>query len=189
MKKVIVDIGTGDGRFIYSNAKTNPENFYIGIDPALKQAEKYIRKANRERLNNLEFLPASIENLPAELSEHADEVYVNFPWGSLLAGIAKGEKGIAESLSRILKSGGTLFVTFGYSEDAEPGETERLEIPNLSESQLQQEVIPVFESAGLKLNKTQSLGKKEIFEMESSWAKKLTFGRERQIFRLEFTKT
>ncbi len=30
---VVVDIGTGNGRFVYKNAKKNPTSFYIGIDP------------------------------------------------------------------------------------------------------------------------------------------------------------
>ena len=32
---VVVDIGTGNGRFVYKNAK-NPTSFYIGIDLSLK---------------------------------------------------------------------------------------------------------------------------------------------------------
>ena len=30
---VIIDIGTGDGRFVYQSARRNPNKFYIGIDP------------------------------------------------------------------------------------------------------------------------------------------------------------
>ena len=29
---VIVDIGTGDGRFVYQSARENPAKFYVGID-------------------------------------------------------------------------------------------------------------------------------------------------------------
>jgi len=188
MGKVIVDIGTGDGRFVYAGAKTHPENLYIGIDPILKQAEKYKSKANKERLKNLKFIRASVENLPDEVSGVADKVFVNFPWGSLLAGVAKGEKNLAKNISGVLKKGGRLYITFGYSSTSEPGETKRLELSNLSEDELHDEIIPAFKKAKLKLNKVVTLGKSEIFEMESSWAKKLTFGRERKIYRLEFTK-
>ena len=113
MGKVIVDIGTGDGRFVYAGAKTHPENLYIGIDPILKQAEKYKSKANKERLKNLKFIRASVENLPDEVSGVADKVFVNFPWGSLLAGVAKGEKNLAKNISGVLKKGGRLYITFG----------------------------------------------------------------------------
>lgn len=47
-----MDIGTGDGRFVYQMCQKNPEKFYIGIDPAQeplqKISEKIYRKKNME---------------------------------------------------------------------------------------------------------------------------------------------
>jgi len=36
---VIIDIGTGDGRFVYQSARRNPNKFYIGIDPVRDKSE------------------------------------------------------------------------------------------------------------------------------------------------------
>jgi 16S rRNA (adenine(1408)-N(1))-methyltransferase len=44
---VIVDIGTGDGRFVYQCARENPARFYIGIDANAKPLEKVSMRATR----------------------------------------------------------------------------------------------------------------------------------------------
>ena len=35
--KVVIDLGTGDGRFVYGSAKQNRRTFFIGIDLLQKQ--------------------------------------------------------------------------------------------------------------------------------------------------------
>ena len=45
---VIIDIGTGDGRFVYQSARENPNKFYIGIDANAKPLEKISMKATRK---------------------------------------------------------------------------------------------------------------------------------------------
>ena len=92
---VIVDIGTGDGRFVYQGAKENPGRFYIGIDPNAKPLEKVSMKATRKPAKggarNVLFVQASVEDLPNELNNVADEIHIHFPWGSLLRSVATGE--------------------------------------------------------------------------------------------------
>ena len=68
---VIIDIGTGDGRFVYQSARQNPTKFYIGIDPNTrpleKISEKIYRKPAKGGAGNVLFIQAAIEDLPAEL--------------------------------------------------------------------------------------------------------------------------
>lgn len=45
---VIVDIGTGDGRYVYRSARADPGRFYIGIDPQRKPLEKVSEKIYRK---------------------------------------------------------------------------------------------------------------------------------------------
>ena len=87
--KTALDIGTGDGRFIYEKAIKNPKNLYIGIDPAENQLKIYSKKANRKKLQNAIFAIGSIENLPPELLSSIDELYINLPWGTLLEKMVK----------------------------------------------------------------------------------------------------
>ena len=83
----MIDIGTGDGLFVYECARANPNKFYIGIDPNPRPLEKVSKKIHRNPakggLPNVLFLQAAIEDLPSELDEVADELHIHFPWGSL----------------------------------------------------------------------------------------------------------
>jgi len=72
---VVVDIGTGDGRFVYNSARANPSKFYIGIDANAKPLEKISMKATRKiakgGLPNVLFIQAAVR--------HALRSIVSFP--------------------------------------------------------------------------------------------------------------
>lgn len=186
--KVEIDIGTGDGRYIHKNASKNEGTFYIGLDPSEPQLKIYSKKSVREKLQNILYVVGSIEMLPEELLGIADSVVINFPWGSLLGGIAKADELIVSNISKMLKEEGTLRITFGYSEDAEPSETERLSLDDMNLETIERNVVRAFEEAGMELKFIEQLEKEEIFEIESSWAKRLKFGQEREIYQLLFVK-
>ena len=67
--RVIIDIGTGDGRFVYSLAQAHPEWFCIGLDPARENLARYSsklsRKLRRRRLSNVLCVIASAEEFLA----------------------------------------------------------------------------------------------------------------------------
>ena len=69
-KGVVVDIGTGDGRFVYQCAHLNPHRFYIGIDtnprPQERISRKIYRKPAKGGLPNTLFLQAAVEAIPPE---------------------------------------------------------------------------------------------------------------------------
>ena len=44
---VVIDIGTGDGLFVYECARANPNKFYIGIDANPRPLEKVSEKIHR----------------------------------------------------------------------------------------------------------------------------------------------
>jgi 16S rRNA (adenine(1408)-N(1))-methyltransferase len=45
---IIVDIGTGDGRFVYNAARQNPNKFFIGIDANTAGLKEFSTKATRK---------------------------------------------------------------------------------------------------------------------------------------------
>src|SRR5688572_11197679 len=104
-KGVVIDLGTGDGRFVYRAARRDPGTFYIGIDAdagALEKiSEKIHRKPARGGAPNALFVQAAVESLPAELDGVADEVHVHFPWGSLLRAVATGDPAALRGLRRL----------------------------------------------------------------------------------------
>lgn len=187
--KVIVDLGTGDGRFVFRQASENPNNFYIGIDPSEKQLETYSKEVNKKRLTNVIFVLGSLEIFPKEIINIADCMYINLPWGSLLEGIVNPTKQSVETISNVLKSKGTLEITLGYHDEAEPTETARLSLPKLDEDLIKETIYPMFGAFGkLDIENYKQLNKENLKDMDTTWAKKLTFGNDRPIYRLVFSK-
>ncbi len=92
----MIDLGTGDGRFVYQSARRNPHKFYIGIDAEARALEKISEKIHRKPqkggLRNVMFVQAAVEDLPSELDGVADELHIHFPWGSLLGAVASGDQ-------------------------------------------------------------------------------------------------
>ncbi|MBL8014560.1 MAG: hypothetical protein JNK26_00005, partial [Candidatus Doudnabacteria bacterium] len=86
--KCVIDMGTGDGRYVYDMAKDDPQTLYVGVDADKQQMQDLSHKANRKPakggLDNVLFLWAPAEQAPQELVGCADELIINFPWGSLL---------------------------------------------------------------------------------------------------------
>ena len=133
---VVIDIGTGDGRFVSVAARKNPAKFFIGIDPNVKPLEKpsmkTTRKPGKGGLSNALFVQAPIEELPEELDGIADEIHIHFPWGSLLRAVGLGQKDVLDSLRRICASECLVEIVIGIDEERDRSEIERLELPKLS---------------------------------------------------------
>ncbi len=182
-KKVVLDIGTGDGRYVYKNAIENPNTFYIGVDPNAKQLEIYSKTALRKKLANVLFVVGSIEIMPQELESFANKITVNLPWGSLLKEIVKPNPSI---LKKYLKQDGELEILLGYDRNLEPSETARLEIPELDDELLANTIVPAFQNDGFSLVEKSEISRTSLKKVNTTWGNKLTFGKERKIFRLKF---
>ncbi|HLB51538.1 hypothetical protein A3F07_01385 [candidate division WWE3 bacterium RIFCSPHIGHO2_12_FULL_38_15] len=187
-RKVEIDLGTGDGRYVYKNANENIETLFIGVEPIQKQVENYSRKSQKEKLSNAMFVLGSIEYFPEELIGTADKLTVILPWGSLLQSITNPNYEKTPLISTILKSGGICEIVLGYSQEHEPTETERLDLQNLSEEYLKSAVIPIFEKNKLHLTEIKSLNKNDLKLIETTWSKKLSYGKDRPLYLLKFKK-
>lgn len=187
---VVVDIGTGDGRFVYRSAQANPNKFYIGIDANAAPLEKISMKATRKPakggLPNVLFIQAAIENLPEELNDTADEIHIHFPWGSLLKSVAVGDENIIASLRRIAAPECVLEIIIGIDETRDRTEIERLALPKLSAEYLQNDLIPKYERAGFEILQSGTLDPSEWSRLETSWARKLQSNDNRRCLYLVF---
>ncbi len=185
-----MDIGTGDGRFVYRLAQSNPRKFYIGIDANAAPLEKISMKATRNPskggLANVLFVQAAIEDLPAELNAAADEIHIHFPWGSLLRAVALGEKDALCSLHRIAAPECLLEIVIGIDEERDRTEIERLAIPKISPEYLQKTLLPKYEAAGFETLGSGVLSPSEWSRLETSWARKLQSGANRKVVYLVF---
>lgn len=174
---VVVDIGTGDGRFVYRLAAENPNKFYIGVDANAAPLEKISMKATRKPakggLANVLFIQAAIENLPEELTKTADEIHIHFPWGSLLQAVALGDENALRSLRRIAAPECILEIIIGVDEQRDRTEIERLGLPRFSADYLQKTLIPKYEAAGFEPVESGRLNPSEWSRLETSWARRL----------------
>ena len=182
---VIVDIGTGDGRFVYQRARENPAKFYIGIDANAKPLEKISMKATRQPAKggaaNVLFVQAAIENLPDELGDTADEIHVHFPWGSLLRAIATGEDEVVRSLHRISAPGCLLEVVIGVDPKRDHAEVERLGLPSISVEYLGNVLGPKYERVGFRFRESGLVAAEDWPHLKSSWARRLQGNDQRRV--------
>jgi 16S rRNA (adenine(1408)-N(1))-methyltransferase len=174
---VVIDIGTGDGLFVYECARANPNKFYIGIDanarPLEKVSEKIHRNPGKGGLPNVLFLQAAIEDLPSELDEVADEVHIHFPWGSLLRVVAAGDETGLHNLRRICAPEGVLEIIMGLDPERDRSETERLGLKLLSTDYVDQELNSRYRAAGFEILERGVLPQSERATLQTSWAKRL----------------
>jgi 16S rRNA (adenine(1408)-N(1))-methyltransferase len=185
---VVIDIGTGDGRFVSASARANPNKFYIGIDANVKPLEKISMKVTRKKsgLPNALFVQAAVEDLPEELNETADEIHIHFPWGSLLRAVVTGDEEILKNLRRVCAPECLLEIVIGIDEERDRSEIERLALPELSPEYLEKVLIPRYNSAGFDVLESRVLNPVEWSRLETSWARKLQSGSNRKVTYLIF---
>jgi len=182
---VIIDIGTGDGRFVYQSARRNPNKFYIGIDPNVRPLEKISEKIHRKPSKggspNVMFIQAAVENLPPELDAVADEVHVHFPWGSLLRAVVVGDVALLQNLRRICAADALLEVVIGIDPVRDKSEHERLGLQPLTLEIVDAVLVPNYAAAGFEIIERGVIAASEWPEFETSWAKRLQGNEQRPL--------
>ena len=182
---IVIDIGTGDGRFVSAAARIHPNKFFIGIDANVKPLEKPSMKATRNTkkggLPNVMFVQAAIEFLPDEFDGVADEIHIHFPWGSLLRGVCTGESNIVNSLRQIAAPGCLLEIVMGYDPERDKTELLRLDIPDLTLSYFKNSLSSRYNAAGFETVEIRQLSHSEWSILETSWARKLSSGSDRLV--------
>jgi 16S rRNA (adenine(1408)-N(1))-methyltransferase len=176
-KGIVIDIGTGDGLFVYQCARRNPEKFYIGVDantrPLEKVSEKVHRKPAKGGLPNVLFIQAAVEDLPPELDGIADEVHIHFPWGSLLRAVASGDHEALQNVRRICSSGALLEVVIGLDPERDRSEIERLGLQPITIEHIDSALAPKYGSAGFEILERGTITASEWPEFKTSWSKRL----------------
>jgi 16S rRNA (adenine(1408)-N(1))-methyltransferase len=182
---VIIDIGTGDGRFVYQSARQNPNKFYLGIDPNAQPLEKISEKIHRKPAKggapNVLFIQAAVADLPSELNGVADEVHVHFPWGSLLRAVATGEITVLQNLRRICAPGALLEIVIGLDPARDQTEIERLSLTPLSVEFIDHQLAPKYRAAGFETIERGIITASEWPRINTSWAMRLQGNEQRNI--------
>ena len=173
----MIDIGTGDGLFVYQCARRNPKKFYIGVDanarPLEKVSEKIHRKPAKGGLANVLFIQAAVEDLPTELDGIADEVHIHFPWGSLLRAVAAGERETLHNVRRVCAPEALLEVVIGIDPERDHSEIERLGLRPVTIERIDSVLAPQYRSAGFEIFERGEILPSEWTAFQTSWAKRL----------------
>ena len=182
---VIVDLGTGDGSFVYQSARRHPDRFYIGVDAQSSALEKISEKIHRKPakggLPNVLFIQAAVEALPPELDGVADEIHAHFPWGSLLRAMATGDAVVLRNLRRVCAPDAWLEVVIALDPERDRAEIERLGLSPLSLEFLETTLIPRYRAAGFEVVEYGSVPPSEWPQLHTSWAQRLRGGAARPL--------
>src|SRR5574341_96339 len=185
---VIIDLGTGDGRWVYRLARARPDVMCIGIDANARRmreiSHRAARKPARGGLLNVRFVAAPAESLPAGLREMADETWVSYPWGSLLRAVAAPDPAILRGIGEILKPRGVLRVALNESVLEQPGVLGRLGLPSRPLANVINALRAGYREAGLNVTTWRC----DAMTMRSSWAGRLGQGAGVRTLRVEAMK-
>lgn len=182
-----LDIGTGDGKMLYRKASKNPEYYFMGVEPAETQLKETVRKLNREKIDNICFIISSFENL--ELNVQFNEITINLPWGTLLRDSVNANEIFMNKLSHISSEGTSLTILLGYQDELEPTETKRLNLElELTERYILDKMIPAYKNFGWNILDYKKILPEELKSFDTTWSKKLSHRKERDIFHLKFVR-
>jgi len=163
--EVELDLGAGDGRYVRSMALAYPERFMIGVDACREN----LREMSRRAPPNALYLIANALALPSELDGLASRLAINFPWGSLLAGLLDLGSGLPRRLTALVREGAVVELRLNAGALAEAGyaldEGGRL-------------VRRALSTAGFAVSPAEPLGPAELRALPTTWAHRLAFGRD-----------
>jgi 16S rRNA (adenine(1408)-N(1))-methyltransferase len=186
VRPVVVDVGSGDGRWPYENARKDRDSFYIGLDPDAAAMAEYAyraaRKPSRGGVDNVMFVVASLEQLPVELAGSAGRVRVNYPWAGLLRGILLPQQEALAGLTSLMARDAVLELVLTYDADHDSAALEGAALPSLSEAYVESALAPAYGSAGLTFDEVRRLSLDEALAIPSTWGRRLLHGRARDVF-------
>jgi len=147
----------------------------------IKLSEKIHRKPAQGGVANALFVHAAAEALPSELNGVAGEVYVHFPWGSLLRAVVAGDEAVLRNLRRICAPQARLKIFMSLDSARDRSEIERLGLPQISPVFLHTVLRPRYEQAGFEILAAERLSDAAGTELRTSWAKRLRENKQRSL--------
>lgn len=172
--QVLIDIGTGDGRFVCQVARHDQRCLAIGVDACREN----LRASSRSAPANALFVIANARTLPAELYGSATQITINFPWGSLLTGLLRSDPALLSSLRMIARPGALLEVRLNSSALAEAG-------VSLEHGGVQ--VRQSLRAAGWAVRTLVTLDAMGLRACPTTWAKRLAYGHDPRALYLRAT--
>ena len=161
----LLDIGTGDGRYVRHRARAQAAWLCVGLDACCDT----MRDAARQASPNALYVVANAHSLPHELRGRATHITVNFPWGSLLTGLLDGAPVLLDGMRASARPGATLDVRLNGGALAEAGWT-----LDTGGAQL----VRMLRASGFVVRAHTALDAAALRACPTTWAKRLAYGRD-----------
>lgn len=163
--EVLLDIGTGDGRFVCHHAARQPHCLVVGIDACRENMLRASRRAPRNTL----FVVANAYSLPHELAQSASHLTINFPWGDLLSGLISGAPALLAGIRNLAGPGTILELCLNGDAFGEHG---------LTIEHGMQYLYASLEQCGFHGESTLLLDAQALRQYPTTWAHRLAAGRD-----------
>jgi len=135
---------------------------------------------------NLLCIAESAEILAAELAGVANRLSVILPWGGLLRGIALPDSAFLNHLRLLCATDATVEFVFSYDERRDVGQQGRLGFAPIKESDVCL-LADSYKRAGFRVTSIETISQTDLRSYETTWAKRLSFVRPREIWRVRLT--
>jgi 16S rRNA (adenine(1408)-N(1))-methyltransferase len=167
----MLDLGTGDGRYVQYLADNFPDAFVIGVDACRENLQEH----SRAKQPNALFVIANAQDLPHELNGLVSHLTINFPWGSLLKSLLDGDPRLLRGLEAVSCINASLTVRLNGGALAEQGW--------MLEDGAEQ-IYNNLMQAGWRLKNPVLMQAEALRGFPSTWAKRLAFGRDPRAMQL-----
>ncbi len=181
--KIHLDLGTGDAKFVYQQAKANPTTLYIGVDTSPEGMCAISIKVKKKPskgggISNVAFIHAHAECLPNELNNIADSISINFPWAGLLRAVVLPETEKLRKISNLGKNNSELSIQLNNEVLRDLLLCKKLDLPTVDEKYIKNIITKEYHKNHIKINKYTLIDTKSS---NTSWGKKLVLGSHRSV--------
>lgn len=188
-QSVLIDLGTGQGKFVLDAARDDPTCLCIGVDAVAENMAKSARTAaasvKKGGLANALFIRAAAEKLPGPLAGLADTLTVQYPWGSLMRIVSQPAPEHLPGLRAVCKDGAVLSVLLNYSVFEDLPYLERLGMGDIVDPASNPEMEKAYAAAGFVITRRELIhGDPPI---RSAWGRHLVRGSARSTLMIDAT--
>jgi 16S rRNA (adenine(1408)-N(1))-methyltransferase len=170
-ERLVIDVGTGDGRAVLELAHRHPLWLVVGLDANAAGMAEVSRRATSRRERggtpNALFAVAAAETPPTELRGRADLVTIAFPWGSLLRGVLGADGKVTAGVTSLLCPGGDVRILFSVEA------RDRMAIGPFDDA-ARECAIAAWSDYGVAVQELRPATSAEIGGTRSTWARRLS---------------
>lgn len=163
--RIVLDLGTGDGRYVRALASRHVDWFVVGVDACRENLYTH----SGVKLPNMLFVIASAQQLPPEFSGLFSHVTINFPWGSLLESLLAGDPGLMDGLISVSRPNAQIEIHLNGGALAQAG------------ARLEEGAETMYENmtrCGWILQRPRPMDSRALKAFPTTWAKRLAYGRD-----------